>query len=110
MKSITSVLDVETDCVDNAIGAGNGGRHGAFVMCVGGGLFDAIVLGPGIVPRDHGTLVPDARKSRTTRRPTKPVPPNTVTQLIPRSVELSFATLLIDPSSAARTVLTASAG
>src|SRR5262249_54929310 len=53
MKSVTSVLDVETDCVDNAIGAGNGGRHGAFVMSVGGNLFDAIVLGPSIVPRDH---------------------------------------------------------
>src|SRR5216683_6940832 len=53
VKRITSVLNVETDRVDNAVGTGNGGRHGAFVMCVGGDLFDAIVLGPPTMPRDH---------------------------------------------------------
>src|SRR6267154_6133671 len=53
VKRITSVLNVETDRVDNAVGAGNGGRHGAFVMDVGGDLFDAIVLDPPTMPRDH---------------------------------------------------------
>src|SRR5262249_55278210 len=39
-------------------------------------------------------------RSQTARRPTKPVPPNTAMQLIPRSVLRS--TFLIDPPSAAR--------
>jgi len=53
MKSITSVLDVETDRVDNAVGACSGGLHGAFVMCFGGDLFDAIVPGARMMPREN---------------------------------------------------------
>src|SRR5690348_8661552 len=44
--------------------------------------------------------MPDARKCRATRRPRKPVPPNTVNLLIPRSVTSSFATLVIDTPTA----------
>jgi hypothetical protein len=53
MKRITSVLNVETDRVDNTVGTGNGGLHGAFVMCIGRDLFNAIGLGPPTVPRDY---------------------------------------------------------
>jgi hypothetical protein len=41
------------------------------------------------------TLMPDSRRWRTTPRPTKPVPPNTATLLIPRSVKWSSGTLSI---------------
>jgi hypothetical protein len=44
MKSVTSVLNVETDRVDNTVGTGNGCLYGALVMCVRGDLLDASVL------------------------------------------------------------------
>ena len=53
MKRITSVLNVETDRVDNTVGTGNGYLHGAFVMCVRGDLFDSIVLAQPVMPRDY---------------------------------------------------------
>src|SRR5262249_46168981 len=62
MKSITSVLDVEADCIDNAVDTGNGGLHSAFVVCVGGDLLDAIVLGLPTMPRDDAH--PGARRAQ----------------------------------------------
>src|ERR1700682_5295916 len=53
VKRIASMLNVETDRVDDAVGTGNGGGHGASVMGVGGDLFDAIVLGLPRMPRDQ---------------------------------------------------------
>ena len=53
VKRITSVLNVEADRVDNTVGAGNGCRHGAFVMCVRGDLFNSIVLSQPGMPRDY---------------------------------------------------------
>jgi hypothetical protein len=44
MKCITSVLNVETDRVDNTVGAGNGCLDGTFVMCVRGDRFDTLVF------------------------------------------------------------------
>jgi hypothetical protein len=58
MKRITSVLNVETDRIDNAVGTGNGGLHRTFGMCVGGDLFGAIALRPPRMPRDYAH--PDA--------------------------------------------------
>ena len=52
VKRFASMLNVETDRVDDAVGTGNGGRHGTFVMCVGGDLFDAIILSPPTMPRN----------------------------------------------------------
>jgi hypothetical protein len=53
------VLNVETDRVDSAVGTGKCGLHAAFVMCVGGDLFDAIVLGAPLMPRDYAHLGAD---------------------------------------------------
>ena len=58
MKRITSVLNVETDRIDNAVGNGNGGLHRTFGMRVGDDLFDAIALRPPRMPRDGA--YPDA--------------------------------------------------
>jgi hypothetical protein len=52
MKRVTSVLNLETDRIDNTVGTGNGRRHGTFVMCVGSDLFDAIILSPPTMPRN----------------------------------------------------------
>src|SRR6516164_7897986 len=46
MKRITSMLDIEADRVDNAVGTHNGGLYGALVVRIGGDLFEAVVLGP----------------------------------------------------------------
>jgi hypothetical protein len=46
MECIASVLDVQANRVDHAIGARNGGLYGALVMCVGGDLFDVVALSP----------------------------------------------------------------
>jgi len=103
------VLNVETDRVDNTVGTGNGCLHGAFVIA------SAAICS--IPSSRHGlgcretirTLVPDSRKWRTTRRPTKPVRKNSAAAHS-GSVNDPPATLLIDPSNAARTVSAASAG
>ena len=42
MKRITSMLDIEADRVDNAVGTHNGGLYGALVVCIGGDLFEAV--------------------------------------------------------------------
>src|SRR5215470_6511765 len=59
VKRVTSVLNVETDRVDSAVGTGKCGLHAAVVMCVGGDLFDAIVLGEPLMPRDYAHLGAD---------------------------------------------------
>jgi len=46
MECIASVLDVQANGVDHAIGARKGGLYGALVMCVGGDLFDVVALKP----------------------------------------------------------------
>jgi hypothetical protein len=46
MECVASVLDVQANGVDHAIGARNGGLYGALVVCVGGDLFD-LVAPPG---------------------------------------------------------------
>ena len=46
MKRIRSMLDIEADRVDNAVGTRNGGLYGALVVCIGGELFEAVALGP----------------------------------------------------------------
>src|SRR5580704_827279 len=51
MKCIASVLDVEANSVDHAIGARNGGLYGALVVCVGGDLFEVVALNPPRMPR-----------------------------------------------------------
>src|SRR5262249_2650865 len=49
MKRIASMLDIEADRVDNAVGTRDGGRHGAVVLRLGGDLFEAAALGrPGM--------------------------------------------------------------
>src|SRR6516225_4905792 len=53
MKSVSSVLDVETNRVDNTVGTGNGYLHGALVVCVRGDLFNSRVLAPPAMPRDN---------------------------------------------------------
>jgi hypothetical protein len=53
MKRITSVLNVETNRVDNTVGTDNGCLHGAFVMCVRGDLLDSSVLAQLATPRDY---------------------------------------------------------
>src|SRR5215470_7155323 len=53
VKRVTSVLKVETDRVDSAVGTGKCGLHASVVMCVAGDLFDAIVLGAPRTPRDY---------------------------------------------------------
>src|SRR5215475_7625204 len=55
-KRITSVLNVETDRVDSALGTGKCGLHAAFVMYIGRDLLDAIVLGAPLMPRDYPHL------------------------------------------------------
>src|ERR1700730_12367786 len=42
MKRITSMLDIEADRVDNAVGTRNGGLYGALVVRIGGDLFEAV--------------------------------------------------------------------
>src|SRR5215470_7644914 len=59
VKRVTSVLNVETDRVDGAVGTGKGGLHAAFVTRVGGDLFDAIVLSAPLMPRDYAHLGAD---------------------------------------------------
>src|SRR5580692_8031240 len=98
MKRIVATLRIETHGVDDAAGTRKGSLHRAFVMRVRDDRLNADVF--------SRPLMPDARKRPATRRPIQPVPPNTVTQLIARSVKSSFAVLLIDPSSAVRTVST----
>ena len=51
MECIASVLDVQANGVDHAIGARNGGLYGALVVCVGGDLFDVVALSPPGMPR-----------------------------------------------------------
>jgi hypothetical protein len=46
MECVASVLDVQANGVDHAIGARNGGLYGALVVCVGGDLFDLVALPP----------------------------------------------------------------
>src|SRR5215467_9069312 len=46
MKRIASLLDIEADRVDNAVGTNNGGLYGALVVRIGGDLFEAVALGP----------------------------------------------------------------
>jgi len=46
MECIASVLDVQANRVDHAVGARNGGLYRALVMCVGGDLFDVAALSP----------------------------------------------------------------
>src|SRR5262245_50262809 len=53
MKRIGSVLNVETDHVDNAVGTGNGCLRGTFVMCVRSEMFDSILPAQPAMPRDH---------------------------------------------------------
>src|SRR5262249_7134522 len=53
MKLITSVLNVETDRVNNAVGTSNGCLHGALVMCVRSDLLDCSVLARPAMPRDY---------------------------------------------------------
>src|SRR5262252_1615062 len=53
MKRITSVLNVETDRVDNAVGTGNGCLHGALVMCVRSDLLDCSVVARPAMPRNY---------------------------------------------------------
>jgi hypothetical protein len=50
MKRITSMLDIEADRVDNAVGTRNGGLYGALVVRIGGDLFEAVALGPPRMP------------------------------------------------------------
>src|SRR2546423_15596421 len=50
MKRITSMLDIEADRVDNAVGIHNGGLDGALVAGIGGDLFEAFALGPPRMP------------------------------------------------------------
>ena len=50
MKCIASVLDVQANGVDHAIGARNGSLYGALVMCVGGDLFDVVAFSPPGMP------------------------------------------------------------
>jgi hypothetical protein len=45
MKRITSMLDMEADRVDNAVGTHNGALDGALVACICGDLFEAVALG-----------------------------------------------------------------
>ena len=52
MKSVTSVLNVETDRVDNTVGTANGCLYGVLVMCVRGDLLDSSVLARRAMPRD----------------------------------------------------------
>src|SRR4029077_1725620 len=51
MKCIASMLDVQTDRVDNTVGADHGGFYGTLVMCIGSDLFDAVALSPQRMPR-----------------------------------------------------------
>jgi hypothetical protein len=51
MKRITSMLNIEADRVDNAVGTHNGGLYGALVVRIGGDLFEAVALGPPRMPR-----------------------------------------------------------
>ena len=51
MKRITSMLDIEANRVDNAVGTHNGALDGALVACIGGDLFEAVALGPPSMPR-----------------------------------------------------------
>jgi len=50
MKRIASLLDIEADRVDNAVGTNNGGLYGALVVRIGGDLFEAVALGPPRMP------------------------------------------------------------
>src|SRR5215831_5647041 len=52
MKSVTSVLNIETDRVDNTVGTGNDCLHGTLVMRVRGDLLDSSVLAWPAMPRD----------------------------------------------------------
>src|SRR5262245_66073455 len=45
MKRVASMLDIEADRVDHAVGTRNGGLHGALVVRIGGDLFEAVALG-----------------------------------------------------------------
>jgi hypothetical protein len=65
MKRIRSMLDIEADRVDNAIGTRNGGLYGALVVCIGSDLFEAVALGPPRMPR--GDSHRDARPVQTAR-------------------------------------------
>jgi hypothetical protein len=65
MKRITSMLDIEADRVDNAVGTRNGGLYGALVVCIGGDQFEALVLGPPRMPR--GDAHCDARPVQMAR-------------------------------------------
>src|SRR5262249_29423170 len=51
MKRITSMLDIEADRVDDAVGTHDGGLHGALVVRIGGDLFEAVAVGPLRMPR-----------------------------------------------------------
>jgi hypothetical protein len=53
MKSLSSVLNVETNRVDNTLGAGNGRLHGPLVMCVSGDPFDTSILAQPTMARDY---------------------------------------------------------
>jgi hypothetical protein len=48
MKRITSMLDIEANRVDNAVGTHNGALDGA--LGIGGDLFEAVALGPPSMP------------------------------------------------------------
>jgi hypothetical protein len=74
MKRITSMLDIEADRVDNAVGAHNGALDGAIVVCIGGDRFEVAALGPPRMPR--GDAHRGARSAQMTRDATtnKPSP------------------------------------
>lgn len=62
MECIASVLDVQANRVDHAIGARNGGLYGALVVCVGGDLFDVVALNPLGCREATRTVAPDSHK------------------------------------------------
>jgi hypothetical protein len=65
MKRVTSMLDIEADRIDNAVGTRNGGLYGALVVRIGDDLFEAVAVGPPWMPRDDARR--DARPVQTAR-------------------------------------------
>src|SRR5262245_46298928 len=53
MKGLSSVLNVETNRVDNTLGTGNGRLHRPLVMCISGDPFDTSILAQSTMARDY---------------------------------------------------------
>jgi tRNA/tmRNA/rRNA uracil-C5-methylase (TrmA/RlmC/RlmD family) len=50
MKRVASVLNIEADCVDNAVGTHNGKLHRALIAGIGGDQFDTVAIDPPRMP------------------------------------------------------------